>query len=448
MSRPAQERARGSVLVVAVFGFLVLSSVLALALDAGLLYAERAQLDRVAEAAALAAAGAVCDGDPRLAARSAAAALGADPGALRVEVGHLREAGTGPQFEAGEDPDGPDAVRVEVARPVRTLLPTAGRGAVQVRSAAIARLLLPDFASLDPGGEVRVFARPGTEAGLVGGWLHAEGDLVLAGTPLRGVRVGASGSVSRATAPPATFCLNPAADRSRVFASRSGRSPGAAPAGPRLPLRPVDRETLEAWRARADRVVRGSDGSGIVYRTSPSPRPTGTPLGSRPLAYLDLRARAADEGRARRPVVYFEPAGDEVAVVDAAAEPGRDPERAPVLGVVLVTPAPVVLRGGLPGRPVRWGGPGRDALTVISGAGIYVRLDHADARGLALRAGGDIWIDGGRRFAPRAPQRIRAVADRDLEILECEVAYEPVAGAPCPGGVARTVGARSSPPSG
>ncbi len=444
MSSSSRDPARGSALLVAVFGVLAMSGVLALALDAGILHAERAQLDRIVEAAAVAGARALCGGDPELAARSVAAEFGVDARGLRVASGRLREgAGGAPAFEAGDTGAAADAVRVEVARPVETLLAPSGR-TVRVRVAATAHLVLPDFASLHPRGEVRVFARPESGAGLLGGWLHAEGDLVVAGTALRGVVAEAAGRRFRAVAPAAGFCLNPAADRSRVFVSRSALSGGVPPPRPRLAIRPVDRAVLEAWRARADEVVDGSGGGGVLYRRSAGPRPTGTPLGSRPLAYLDLRARGAP-GAGRRPVIYFEPGGEEVAVVDAAAEPGRDPERGPVGGLVLVTPAPVVLRGGLPTRPVRWGGPGGEALTVISGSGIYVRLDHADARGVVLRAGGDIWIDGGRRFAPRAPQRIRAIADGDLEILECEVPYEPLEGPACPGGMARRVDAILAP---
>lgn len=445
MTASPRHRARGSALLVVVFGFGVLSAVLALAVDAGVLAAERARLDRIAEAAAVAGARALCAGEAARAAQSVAAELGADPAALQVAVGRLRESeGEPPAFEVAHGAGragGADAVRVEVAQAVEPLLAPPGRRGVTVRAAATARLLVPDFASLDPHGEVRVFARPGTRAGLFGGWLHAEGNLVLAGEPLRGVRAEATGGWFRATAPPAVFCLNPAADRSAVFASRGLVRRGGEAPGPRLVLRPVDQAVLEGWRARAGRVVAPGDRHGVVYRVTPSPRPTGTPLGSRRLAYLDLRA-ARPEGAVGRSVVYFEPAGDEVAVIDAAADPGRDPERAPVRGLVLVTPAPVVLRGGLPARPVRWGGPGEERLTVVSGAGIYVRLDHADARGLVLRAGGDIWIDGGRRFGPRSPQRIRAIADGDLEILECEVPYEPVAAPACPGGLARVVGAR------
>ncbi len=448
-----RRRQTGSIAVSAALLLLLGVLLLGLVTDTGVLFAERGRLATASRAAALAGAQALCDDDPEAAVRVMAQAAGArDEDVLEITRGwfdenDMRDAfADGSEFVAAGSPGFPEdavgnAYRIRLSRVVPTLLRGGRRDGVRVSAASVAHLRNYGLISLDPGGEVRLFLDGSTGGALRGGLVHANGDVIVSGSPqIRETAWSAEGSIFEADQVITFGIFGPTVER---FANvRPAALADAESQAPRLDdIRPVDATLLDELRAAADVIyTEGSSPDGVYYGVGAEQATQGRSFAR--TAFFDL---TAIEPAGEQPTVIFYEAPDDG--LSAASLRWHNPAvntkvspNGPVgmRGLTFVSTVPIVVKAGQPVvglEPV--GGDGRERVTVIGASDVLVPVRGLDFEGLVVRAGGDIRLEGDQPVNGAGAQRIRLIADGNVEVLHGAGDYDLDAGLACPPAVAR-----------
>jgi hypothetical protein len=426
---------RGSVLFVAAALLVTLVGLVLLLADLGLRLEARERLARATDAAALAGALSLCDRDAETVARAVANENAAGLGALdvAVELGALDPAGE-------LVPDGtPSAIRVVSSASVPALFSGGVRPARAAGTAALRRF---GVVSLAPDGEVRLLGLADQGGAFLAGGIHANGDVVIGGPPaLDTAALSAAGRVLAGSGP----VSDPWTGAVPVTLPRSAS--GVAP----LRVPPLDLAAIAELRARATVVYTpGSPLDTILYGVGVE---SFTPLRGATETFgatfhFDLTDVSA---LGERPVIFFdapETLGGERAAVSLRPRSGllghgtpNDPSGA-TRGLVFVATVPVIVVSGkssLPGTlPDPFGGEGGDSVLVYGASDVFVRSQIIDFEGAVIRAGRDVALEASSSL-PRATQRIRLIADRDVQIVDTNGVYDLGAGPPCPPAVAHAV---------
>jgi hypothetical protein len=426
----------GSVLIVVAAVLVALVGAVLLVAELGMRLETRARLARASDAAALAAAASLCDRDAARVARAVAAENAVGLGALdvAVELGAVDAAG---DFGPAETPS---AVRVRASATAPSLGVPAPAPARAVATAALRRFGL---VSLDPEGEIRLFGFAELGAGFANGEIHANGDIRAGGAPAFATAALSAGGAIR---PGGTDVFDPWGGGAPLAVPRS--STGVAP----LPVRPVDDALLGELRSRATAVYGPeSPHDAILYAVDSAtvPRfPATLPaevFGA--TFFFDLTDVSA---LGERPVIFFdapETIGGERTL--AALHPRNpslghdfpnDPSGAS-RGFVFVSTVPVLITAGTlgPGAPLDpFGGEGAGQVTVYGAIDVWIFSAAIAFEGAVIRAGRDIDLSAFSNV-PRPTQRLRLVADRDIQLVDPTAVYDLGAGPPCPPAVAHAV---------
>jgi hypothetical protein len=436
-SRRATRRVEGSVLIVVAAVLVALVGAVLLVAELGMRLETRARLARASDAAALAAAASLCDRDAAGVARAIAAenAVGLGPLDVAVELGGLDADG---DFGPAETPT---AVRVRASAAAPALGAPASPPA-PARAVATAALRRFGLVSLDPGGEIRLFGFAELGAGFANGEIHANGDIRVGGAPAFATAALSAGGAIR---PGGTDVFDPWGGGAPLAVPRSAT--GAAP----LPVPPVDDALLGELRARATAVYGPeSPPDAILYLvdTATLPRFPAT-LPSETFGatfFFDLTDLSA---LGERPVIFFDApetiGGERVLAALQPRNPlGHDLPNDPSgasRGFVFVSTVPILITAGTlaPGAPLDpFGGEGAGEVTVYGASDVRIFSSAIAFEGAVIRAGRDIELSAFSN-EPRPTQRVRLVADRDIQLVDPTAVYDLGAGSPCPPAIAHAV---------
>jgi hypothetical protein len=458
----------GNVAVVAAVCMTILVVMLVFVLDTGYLYSEKNRSQNAVEAAALAGAANLCGDDAIAIARDVARENGIldayDTDIFVVQLGYFDECdeyedfATFVDFQADPDPETPsineavskpngeagynNAVMVQLRKDVR---PVAGgflgQDRVTVSAAAVAYLQRHSLVSL--GGEIRLKGNPlGSSYGSAAyryGNIHSNGDIKLNGPPsFTGVDLVAHGQVMTCTTTSDWTGWN--------HWSSCGASgyAYAYPGSPQLDdIRPCDEAYVESLRAQAD----------IVYDIDD--------VGSDNVLYGECAALVQpyhayffdlSQERASRQVIYFDAHGTDqsgrpIAAYLSALPTGCSSQishSAPnggsntVRQVTFISRCPVIVSSAGSSWPPHFGGEGEDHVIVITAGDITVYYGNVWLEGVAFRCGGDFSMPGshGSEDWENAMQsfynRMRVIADGDIEIDYPIGKFDMLFGPPCP----------------
>ena len=431
---------QGSVAVVVAFFLVGLLMMFAFVLNTGYLYGEKNRYQNGVEAAAMAGASRLCDGDAIEVATQVAKDNGAPQGSVTVTLGFYDEEGE--QFFA-EGSDGypedeyNNAVLVCIRSTENTMLGGfMGKDQTQVGAVAVAYLERYGIMSLKENGEVRLSCNS-----LENGDVYAQGDIKFPQNPglqLDRTSLLAHGEVLEC---PATFSWwggttihwNSGSPTHRDHAYSGVPEIGA--------IRPINDEYIDELKKKADIIYAPEDAGkdDIFYGMVDNWTPFGAPsylfdLTNVPDQRLTIFFDCANQGN--HPAAVIRPSSG-----GSPTMPSHTPSSNRIANITFIANCDVFIDEGDPVNGPYYlhiGDEGTRQAIIISSGNIKVYYGNIWLEGVTLRSGGDIeippshgdtsWANAMSSFRNRA----RLIADGDVFINYPAAHFNFTFGPPCP----------------
>ena len=421
-----QPNQTGSVAVVVALIMTLLFSVMAFTMDVGYLYLEDNRYQNAVEAAALAGAQVLCEGDWEAVVRRMMEENGLARGdqALSVELGFYDdrdeyEENIGDLKDFGPPPAGryENAVHVRLDRRVKSF---SGMGReVQVVAEAVAYLQRIDMASLSENGVIRLGHNSTWENTI----FFSNGDIAYPARATASGRVHqqprfegselfATGEVLACPVEVESYGFSNADRMTIHWGSGSPQADDQfwPDSGLIDEIRPVDDIYLEYWRELADTVYTPDQaGQDSIY--------FGQGLGADGEVYYFVDPAAAP-GDGHR-IIFFD-AKDQGTVLIGPASGNtlvaHTPNGNTLANLTFVATGPIRIQNLLPGSTdftLRVGGEADDQALFVSGQDIKIFTSGVRYEGAVFRTGGDFVKDESQGASSRV-QHIRVIADGDI----------------------------------
>ena len=427
---------QGSVAVVVAFFLVGLLMMFAFVLNTGYLYGEKNTYQNAAEAAAMAGAARLCDGDAIEVATQVAKDNGAPQGSVTVTPGFYDEEGE--QFFA-EGSDGypedeyNNAVMVRLDKDEDTLMGGfVGKDKVKIRAVAVAYLKRYSMVSLNENGDIRLRA-----TSFNNGNIYANGDIKMAASPQRpqfnDVNLFAGGEVLECPRKRGMWGMpTNEIDWDKGSVSSLGNS---FPGSPLVDdIRPLDDEYVNHLKNESDVVYHKRDaGSDEIFYGECAP-PLVPPVHayffdltgdhfSRVTYFFD--ASGVDESG--NPVVAYISARPYCSV-PSIDHPTPNGGSDIVKNITFIARCPVIIDHVGP-ETTHFGGENDEQVIIISLSDITVYNSDLFLDGAYFRCGGDFKIAGSAVSSDY--NKMRVIADDSIEI-DYISEYDFLFGPPCP----------------
>lgn len=418
----------GAVAVSVALLLVVLLAVMALAMDTSYLYLKKSSYQNGVEAAALAGVRQLCDGDWEEVTRQVAEANGvpSDSISLAVETGFYDElnefsGNLGEYKDFGPPPSGRyiNAVHVRLSHSLPSL--TGMNATATVAAEAVAYLKRIDIASLDPDGAIRL----GHDSVWEDTVFFANGDIHTAQTSsmldrpfaepvFTNSQLLAAGDVDSCPVQQLgqlDFATGKMTYKMQVLWN-SGEGTSVANVHPNMDpmteIRPVNEETLDYWRQRAD----------IIYTPAQAGSDNVFYHGGDTNFYNNCFDLTQPLGSSRR-TIYFD-SGGATATLNLYCSSNHQPTGSTIAAVTFVTTGSVKIvnlarqNDSSNASIVHYGGENEDQVIIIAGGDITILPLTGSGHiydGVVFRTGGNFYQQNSRNTEL---QHIRVIADRSI----------------------------------